>query len=29
VFSLGGVVTIVQSRKPFTCHIEEKLCIRR
>jgi hypothetical protein len=29
VLSLGGVVTSVQSRKPFTHHTEEQLCIRR
>jgi hypothetical protein len=25
----GGVVTNVQSRKPFTRHTEEQLCVRR
>jgi hypothetical protein len=29
VLSPGGVVTIVQSRKPFTLHTEEQLCVRR
>jgi hypothetical protein len=29
VLSLDGVVTNVQSRKPFTSHTEEQLCIRR
>jgi hypothetical protein len=24
----GGVLTNVQSRKPFTCHTEEQMCVR-
>jgi hypothetical protein len=29
VLSADGVVTNVQSRKPFTRHTKEQLCVRR